>query len=60
MNGNDYVAQLEWQVENQQRIIRGLEAEKSNLRNELCAKCGRYHTAHDGACNGCKWRNKND
>ena len=56
MNGVEYVAQLEWQVENQQRIIRGLEAENSNLHNELCAKCGRYRTAHDGNCDGCKWR----
>ena len=24
-------------------------------RNELCVKCGRYHEAHKGACNGCRW-----
>lgn len=60
MSGNEYVAQLEWRVENQQRIIRGLEDENSNLRNELCGKCGRYRTAHDGACDGCKWRRVND
>lgn len=26
------------------------------LRNELCLKCGNYTLAHDGACDGCKWR----
>lgn len=24
-------------------------------RNELCLKCGRYHDAHRGACEGCRW-----
>ena len=26
------------------------------LRNELCLKCGNYTLAHEGACDGCKWR----
>lgn len=26
------------------------------LRNELRLKCGNYTLAHEGACNGCKWR----
>ena len=26
------------------------------LRNELCMKCGNYTLAHEGACNGCRWR----
>ena len=26
------------------------------LRNELCLKCGKYTLAHDGACNGCRWK----
>lgn len=56
MDGYEYVARLEWQVENQQRIIRGLEYNISNLRNELCLKCGKYHEAHKGACDGCRWK----
>ena len=35
MSGAEYVAQLEWQVENQQRIIRGLEADVKRLEAEL-------------------------
>lgn len=27
-----------------------------DARNELCLKCGRYHEAHNGACNGCRWK----
>lgn len=26
------------------------------LWNELCLKCGKYALAHEGACNGCRWR----
>ena len=26
------------------------------LRNELCLKCGNYTLAHEGVCNGCRWR----
>ena len=28
------------------------------LRNELCLKCGNYTLAHEGACNGCRWRRR--
>jgi hypothetical protein len=28
----------------------------ADLRNELCLKCGRYKTAHEGACRDCIWR----
>lgn len=30
------------------------------LRNELCLKCGNYTLAHEGACNGCRWRRECD
>lgn len=29
----------------------------TELRNELCYRCGQYATAHLGSCDGCKWRN---
>ena len=25
-------------------------------KNELCCKCGNYREAHNGACNGCRWK----
>lgn len=36
-------------VESQQREI-------ETLRNELCQYCGKYKRAHEGACNGCRWK----
>lgn len=27
-----------------------------DARNELCQRCGRYHEAHNGACDGCRWK----
>lgn len=30
----------------------------ADLRNELCMKCGKYKTAHEGSCQDCRWRNK--
>lgn len=38
--------------------IAELEAQLANARNELCLKCGRYHEAHKGACDGCRWKEK--
>jgi hypothetical protein len=31
-------------------------ADIADLRNELCLKCGNYHTAHLGSCDGCRWK----
>jgi len=38
--------------------VETLKRENRNLRNELCLKCGRYKEAHNGACDGCRWRAK--
>lgn len=27
-----------------------------DARNELCLKCGKYHEAHNGSCDGCRWK----
>lgn len=37
-------------------LIEAQTKEIDALRNELCLKCGNYTLAHEGACNGCKWR----
>ena len=26
------------------------------MRNELCYLCGKYREAHNGACDGCRWK----
>ena len=33
-----------------------LGADRKDLINELCQYCGKYKQAHDGACDGCRWR----
>ena len=36
-----------------------VKEEKSELhamKNELCQYCGKYKQAHNGACDGCRWR----
>ena len=33
-----------------------LKEELHAMKNELCQYCGKYKQAHEGACDGCKWR----
>ena len=30
--------------------------ELNEAKNELCCKCGNYRDAHNGACDGCRWK----
>ena len=30
--------------------------ELNTMRNELCYLCGKYREAHNGACDGCRWK----
>lgn len=32
------------------------QSELHSMKNELCQYCGKYKHAHDGSCDGCKWR----
>ena len=32
------------------------QSEPHAMKNELCQYCGKYKKAHEGACDGCKWR----
>lgn len=38
--------------------IEKLAADRKAIINELCQYCGKYKQAHEGACDGCKWREK--
>ena len=33
-----------------------MKKELASMRNELCYLCGKYREAHNGACDGCRWR----
>lgn len=37
------------------KVLR-LKEELHTMKNELCQYCGKYKQAHEGACDGCKWR----
>ena len=40
-------------------LVESLTAENADrkaLINELCQYCGKYKYAHDGACDGCRWK----
>ena len=30
--------------------------ELHEAKNELCCLCGKYREAHNGACDGCRWK----
>ena len=32
------------------------KSELATMRNELCYLCGKYREAHNGACDGCRWK----
>ena len=33
-----------------------LRRDLKDCRNELCLRCGDYQNAHNGACDGCRFR----
>ena len=39
-----------------QEELNEAKSELDAMRNELCCKCGKYREAHNGACDGCRWR----
>ena len=36
--------------------IEKMSADRKALINELCQYCGKYKQAHEGTCDGCRWR----
>lgn len=55
----DLRKELEWKdmvITLAQREHAKAESERKALINELCQYCGKYKYAHDGACDGCRWK----
>lgn len=46
---------LDMAVSKTDKVLR-LKEELHAMKNELCQYCGKYKNAHEGACDGCKWR----
>lgn len=43
-------------IESLQAQLAASQRRAQDARNELCLKCGRYRESHNGACNGCRWK----
>ncbi len=43
-------------IESLQAQLAASQRRAQDARNELCLKCGRYHEAHNGSCDGCRWK----
>ena len=51
-------AALAAEIEKLRKQLEQTQTERDVLRNELCFKCGKYRDAHNGACDGCRWKEK--
>lgn len=38
--------------------IERLQRDLKDCRNELCLYCGKYKERHNGACDGCRWKER--
>ena len=52
----DSISQLDGANSSLMAANEKLAAERKALLNELCQYCGKYKQAHEGACDGCRWR----
>lgn len=46
---------LDMAVSKTDKVLR-LKEKLHTIKNELCQYCGKYKQAHEGACDGCRWR----
>ena len=49
-------AALVAEIEKLRKQLEQAKPELAAMRNELCYLCGKYREAHNGACDGCRWR----
>lgn len=52
------IEKLRKQLEQTQAERDEIKKELHEAKNELCCKCGNYREAHNGACDGCRWKEK--
>ena len=54
----DYIDRLRMALASACKERDELKKQLADMRNELCCKCGNYQEAHNGACDGCRWKEK--
>ena len=52
----DYIDRLRMALASACKERDELKKELDAMRNELCYLCGKYREAHNGACDGCRWK----
>ena len=52
----DYIDRLRMALASTCKERDELKKELAAMRNELCYLCGKYREAHNGACDGCRWK----
>ena len=52
----DYIDKLRMALASACKERDELKKELDAMRNELCCQCGNYREAHNGACDGCRWK----
>ena len=52
----DYIDRLRMALASACKERDELKKELAAMRNELCYLCGKYREAHNGACDGCRWK----
>ena len=52
----DYIDRLRMALASACKERDELKKELAAMRNDLCCKCGNYREAHNGACDGCRWK----
>ena len=52
----DSISQLDGANSSLMAANEKLAADRKALINELCEYCGKYKQAHEGTCDGCRWR----
>ena len=52
----DYIDKLRMALASSCKERDEARKELHEAKNELCCKCGNYREAHNGACDGCRWK----
>ena len=52
----DYIDRLRMALASACKERDELKKELHDAKNELCYLCGKYRDAHNGACDGCRWK----
>ena len=54
----DYIDRLRMELASACKERDEARKELHEVKNELCCKCGKYRDAHNGACDGCRWKER--